>query len=148
MLSRFYCHACFAIPSAKCEANQSGVGHSAPYEDKGCYDLTVSYLFLSGSAKRPLPPLQIDTFTARDVKSDFELPWIMRALVDSPEVRDLFPGELQGLREGVLAWKPTTKALKEIKKRVRTNFASFSVTVDTSPVSRCTAVWGVGPESS
>lgn len=65
-----------------------------------------------------MPPLQIDTFTARDVKSDFELPWIMRALVDSPEVRDLFPEELKDLREGVLAWKPITKALREIKKRV------------------------------
>lgn len=42
----------------------------------------------------------------------------MRALVDSPEVRDLFPDELRDLKEGIGAWKPITKALKEIKKRV------------------------------
>jgi hypothetical protein len=97
-----------------------GVGHSAPYEDKGAYDLTVKYMFLSGPAKHPMPALHVEPFAARDVRSDFELPWIMRALVDSPEVRDLFPAELKDLREGVVGWKPVTKALKEIKKRVST----------------------------
>lgn len=38
--------------------------------------------------------------------------------MDSPEVKDLFPGELRDLREGVGAWKPVTKVLKEVKKRV------------------------------
>lgn len=42
----------------------------------------------------------------------------MRALVDSVEVRGLFPAELKELKEGVIQWRPTTKALKEIKKRV------------------------------
>jgi hypothetical protein len=96
----------------------SGVGHSAPYEDPGCYDLTVSYLFLSGSAKTPSPPLSLEPFSAREPRNDFELPWIMRALVDSVEVRGLFPAELKELKEGVIHWRPTTKALKEIKKRV------------------------------
>jgi hypothetical protein len=96
----------------------TGLGHSAPYEDAGCYDLTVKYLFLSGPAKHPIPPLEVEPFAARDARSDFELPWIMRALVDSLEVRDLFPAELRDLKEGVVAWKPITKALKEIKKRV------------------------------
>ena len=95
----------------------TGLGHSTPYEDKGCYDLTVKYLFLSGPAKQPIPPLEIEPFAARDVRSDFELPWIMRALVDSPEVKDLFPNELKDLKEGVITWRPTTKALREIKKR-------------------------------
>jgi hypothetical protein len=44
----------------------------------------------------------------------------MRALVDSPEVQDLFPRELAELKEGVVGWKPVTKVLKEIKKRVST----------------------------
>lgn len=42
----------------------------------------------------------------------------MRALVDSPEVKDLFPGELRDLKEGVIRWKPITKVLKEVKRRV------------------------------
>ena len=43
----------------------------------------------------------------------------MRALVDSEEVKDLFGAELAELKEGVVAWKPMTKVLKEVKKRVR-----------------------------
>ena len=96
----------------------TGVGHSAPYEDPGCYNLTVEYLLLSGPARQPVVPLSIETFSARETRNDFELPWIMRALVDSLEIRDLFPVELKYLKEGILNWKPATKALREIRKRV------------------------------
>lgn len=96
----------------------AGVGHSSPYEEPAVYALAVEYLFCAGPAKRPIPPLSVEPFNARDVRNDFELPWIMRALVDDPAVKDLFPSELQDLREGVQAWRPITKALKEIKKRV------------------------------
>jgi hypothetical protein len=78
----------------------------------------VDYLFLAGPARHPLPPLSVDTFSARDARNDFELPWIMRALVDAREIKDLFPGELRDLKEGILHWKPVTKVLKEIKRRV------------------------------
>lgn len=96
----------------------SGLGHSTPYEEAQSYDLAVQYLFLSGPAKQPMTPLAIEPFSARDARNDFELPWIMRALVDSKEVQDLFPDELKALKEGILAWKPLTKPLKDIKKRV------------------------------
>lgn len=96
----------------------TGIGHSSPYEELGCYSLAVQYLFHSGPAPTPLPPLQIEPFAARDGRNDFELPWIMRAIVDSPEVKDLFPDELKELKDGIIAWRPATKALKEIKKRL------------------------------
>lgn len=97
----------------------TGVGHSTPYEELGCYSLAVQYLFHAAPVEgKPLPPLEIEPFAARDARNDFELPWIMRALVDSPEVKDLFPDELKTLKENILAWKPQTKALKEIKKRL------------------------------
>ena len=96
----------------------TGLGHSSPYEEPACYSLAVEYLFLSGQARTPMPPLEVESFTAREARNDYELPWIMRALVDSPEVKDLFPDELKDLKEGVLNWKPNTKALKEIKRRV------------------------------
>lgn len=67
------------------------------------------------------PLLEIEHFSARDTRNDFELPWIMRALVDAPEVKDLFPQELKELKEGVVGWRPVTKALKDIKKRVSTS---------------------------
>ncbi|OCF61999.1 hypothetical protein L486_01665 [Kwoniella mangroviensis CBS 10435] len=96
----------------------TGVGHSTPYEELSSYSLAVQYLFHAGPARQPVPPLEIEPFSARDVKNDFELPWIMRALVDSPEVKDIFPGELRDLKEGILHWRPNTKVLKEIKKRL------------------------------
>ncbi|CAK9782924.1 hypothetical protein CC85DRAFT_329427 [Cutaneotrichosporon oleaginosum] len=96
----------------------TGVGHSTPYEELGCYSMAVQYLFHAGPAAQPMPPLEVEPFAARDSRNDFELPWIMRALVDSPEVKDLFPDELRTLRDNITAWKPTTKALKEIKKRL------------------------------
>lgn len=96
----------------------TGVGHSTPYEELGCYSLAVQYLFLSSSAPTPLPPLRVEPFAARDGRNDFELPWIMRAIVDSPIVKDLFPDELQELKDSIIAWRPQTKALKEIKKRL------------------------------
>lgn len=72
-----------------------------------------------------MPSLQVDPFSARDARNDYELPWIMRALVDSAEVKDLFPGELRDLKEGILHWKPVTKPLKEIKRRVSTSLTCF-----------------------
>lgn len=96
----------------------TGVGHSTPYEELGCYSLAVQYLFHSGPAPTPLPALQVEPFAARDGRNDFELPWIMRAIVDSPEVKDLFPDELQELKDSIIAWRPQTKALKEMKKRL------------------------------
>lgn len=117
----------------------TGLGHSSPYEEPLVYSLAVDYLFLAGSARPPssvpegtrpsmdgystppnhnLCPMEVESFSAREARNDFELPWIMRALVDAPEVRDLFPQELKELKEGVVGWKPVTKALKDIKKRV------------------------------
>lgn len=95
------------------------MGHSTPYEEPACYTLAVEYLFHAGPALDPLPPLSIEPFSARDPRNDFELPWIMRALVDSPEIRDLFPGELNDLKEGIGHWRPMTKALRDMKRRVR-----------------------------
>lgn len=96
----------------------TGVGHSTPYEEPACYTLAVEYLFHAGPALDPLPPLSIEPFSARDPRNDFELPWIMRALVDSPEIRDLFPGELNDLKEGIGHWRPMTKALRDMKRRL------------------------------
>ena len=108
----------------------TGLGHSSPYEELACYSVAVDYLFLSGPAPAASSSraLEIESFAARDARNDYELPWILRALVDSMEIKDLFPDELKDLREGVVAWKPTTKALKEIKKRVSVSLdVGFSV---------------------
>ncbi|ORX37521.1 hypothetical protein BD324DRAFT_622237 [Kockovaella imperatae] len=101
----------------------TGLGHSAPYEEIGCYSLAVEYLFLSG----PIPsnpgsikptPLLVEPFSAKEARNDYELPYLMRAIVDSPEVNDLFAEELKALKDGIMGWKPITKPLKEMKKRL------------------------------
>lgn len=96
----------------------TGVGHSSPYDDPSAYSLLVKYLFHAGPAPGPLPPLKVEPFSAKDAKNDFELPWIMRALVDAPEINDLFPAEIRQLKESINEWQPNTKALREIKKRL------------------------------
>lgn len=108
----------FSTPYGLYSDVPTGVGHSTPYEDPAPYALLLSYLLLSTPPTFPLPALAVEPFSAKEARNDYELPWIMRSLVDSEEVRDLFPGELRELREGVGAWRPGSKALREIKKRV------------------------------
>ncbi|ODN79176.1 hypothetical protein L198_07928 [Cryptococcus wingfieldii CBS 7118] len=97
-----------------------GLGHSTPYEELSSFSLAVkaNYLFYATPACQTLPPLQIEPFNARDARNDFGLPWIMRALVDAPEVRDLFPGELRNLKEAMVHWKLVTRTLRDIKRRL------------------------------
>lgn len=102
----------------------TGLGHSTPYEESASYALAVDYLFYAASPPDGLAELQVEHFSAREGRNDFELPWIMRALVDSSEVKDLFPGELRDLKEGILHWKPVTKALKDIKKKASQHCAT------------------------
>ena len=115
----------------------TGLGHSSPYEDLGCYSLTVEYLFQSGPAlpsavrpgsRSPVIPLVSESFSAKEARNDYELPYLMRAIVDSPEINDLFPGELKALKNGIVAWKPVTKALKEVKRRVSCLWLTRGVT--------------------
>lgn len=95
----------------------TGVGHSAPYEDLGGYNLAVRYL-LTTDSPRDAPSLDIEPFASRDARNDYELPWILRGVMDSTTVRELFQAELDVLKDGILDWRPSTKALKDIKKRL------------------------------
>jgi hypothetical protein len=104
-----------------------GVGHTAPYEDLGGYDLAVRYLLTTDTPRGEVPSLQVEPFTSRDARNDYELPWILRGIMDSPEVRELFDAELAVLKDGILDWRPSTKALRDIKQKVR-----FSIAIDQS----------------
>ncbi len=73
-----------------------------------------------------LPSLDIEPFASRDARNDYELPWILRGVMDSTTVRELFQAELDVLKDGILDWRPSTKALKDIKKRVSVRiFATY-----------------------
>lgn len=94
-----------------------GVGHSNAYEDPGGYDLAVNYLLRTSSAVGD--SLVVEPFSARDAKNDFELPWILRGVMDDPQAVELFRAEIKALKDTILTWQPDTRALREIKKRVR-----------------------------
>lgn len=107
----------------------SGAGHTTPYEDPGGYAFIVRYLLSTGGSSssssgstgvksNPKNRLEVEPFLARDARNDYELPWILRGIMDDPEVQRLFGDELRMLKEGILEWNPTTKALKEIRRRV------------------------------
>lgn len=81
----------------------------------------VKYLLSTDcAADAKLPQLRVEDFTVRDAKNDYELPWILRGVMDDPDVKNLFAGEITELKENILSWNPTTRALKEMKKRVGT----------------------------
>jgi hypothetical protein len=92
-----------------------GVGHSSPYEDPGAYDLAVNYLLKTSNPGAE--PLEVESFGARDVKNDYELPWILRGVMDDPKVQELFPSEIKALKDTILSWQPDTRALRDIKRR-------------------------------
>jgi hypothetical protein len=101
-----------------------GVGHSTPYEDAGPYAYMVKYLLSTDSPGTALEPLSVETFVARDAKNDYELPWILRGVMDDPDATVLFQAEIKALKETILSWQPNTRALKDIKKRVSRKFPS------------------------
>ncbi|KAJ9098482.1 hypothetical protein QFC19_006349 [Naganishia cerealis] len=96
-----------------------GAGHSTPYEDPGAYAFMVKYL-LSTTVPDPdtLPRLQVEDYVVKDARNDYELPWILRGVMDDPEVKLFFDAEISELKENILDWQPTTRALKDIKKRL------------------------------
>lgn len=106
---------CFSIDRL---GHRLGVGHSRPYEDLGAYILAVRYLLATESAALSPPNLQVEPFTVNDAKNSYELPWILRGVMDSPEVQRLFQDEIGVLKETILDWKPATKALRDIKQKV------------------------------
>lgn len=86
----------------------------------------VKYL-LSTTAPDPevISELHVEEFTAKDARNDYELPWLLRGVMDDPDVKLLFEAEINELKENILDWQPTTRALKDIKKRVRNALIIF-----------------------
>lgn len=80
----------------------------------------VKYLLSTDCpADAAFPELKVEDFAVRDAKNDYELPWILRGVMDDPAVKILFDAEITELKENILSWNPTTRALKDMKKRVR-----------------------------
>lgn len=92
-----------------------GEGHSRLYEDDAIYDLAVEFALETTSM--PGVPL-----TKRDIASSgsnpYILPFAMRGILEEDFVKSDLQDEANLLLEQFDEWKPTTKALKDVKFRL------------------------------
>ncbi|KAG8934603.1 hypothetical protein FRC01_001704 [Tulasnella sp. 417] len=97
----------------------SGVGHSTPYGNSGCYDLAVRYLFeTSGVLGNEKPELRVDPFQARATRNDYEIPWALRGVISDPAILSLFASEIAELRQAFDEWSPKTTLLRELRRKL------------------------------
>ncbi|KAM0561567.1 hypothetical protein ACHAPJ_003451 [Fusarium lateritium] len=97
----------------------SGAGHSRLYYDDAVYDLAVSHALETAPAGPAPPPCSI---SSRDgpltSQNPYVLPWIMRGLLEEDFVRTELSTEADELLKQFDDWKPTNKALKDVKYRL------------------------------
>ncbi|KAF4980474.1 hypothetical protein FZEAL_3519 [Fusarium zealandicum] len=97
----------------------SGAGHSRLYYDDAVYDLAVTHALETAPA-RPSPPPCVVTARQGPLTSanPYVLPWIMRGLLEEDFVRTELSNEADELLRQFDDWKPTNKALKDVKYRL------------------------------
>jgi hypothetical protein len=93
----------------------TGEGHSRIYEDEAVYDMAVSF------ALETAAQLGIDA-TRRNIQASsgnpYILPFAMRGILEEDFVRSELRAEVDELLQQFDDWKPTTKALKDVKFRL------------------------------
>lgn len=117
----------------------SGEGHSRLYFESAVYDLAVSHALETTSAPRDTPPCDIRRKDGaaeggsagasggiasgsgggtNNQTNPYVLPWIMRGLLEEDLVKTELSSETEELLRQFDDWKPTTKALKDVKYRL------------------------------
>lgn len=108
----------------------SGEGHSRLYYDAAVYDLAVSHCLETtpASSRQPLPPCTVrrpavnvstpSAGGAANQPNPYVLPWIMRGLLEEDMVKTELSSEAQQLLKQFDDWRPSTKALKDVKYRL------------------------------
>ncbi|KAK3340352.1 hypothetical protein B0H65DRAFT_472073 [Neurospora tetraspora] len=106
----------------------TGDGHSRLYDDEQVYDLAISHALettdISPSPTRPnsKSPIPCDMATRQpgtlSNPNPYHLPWIMRGLLEEDFVKSELSNEVEELLKQFDDWKPTTKALKDVKYRL------------------------------
>ncbi|KAJ9133118.1 hypothetical protein NKR19_g9163 [Coniochaeta hoffmannii] len=95
----------------------SGEGHSRLYDDEQVYDLAVSHA-LETTDLANAPPCEIYKYEGLTQPNPYHLPWIMRGLLEEDFVKTELNSETAELLRQFDDWKPTTKALKDVKYRL------------------------------
>jgi hypothetical protein len=111
----------------------SGEGHSRLYYDSAVYDLAVSHALETTPAPHRSPScvihrregLAVGASAAGSAGSSsanqtnpYVLPWIMRGLLEEDLVKTELSSETEELLRQFDDWKPSTKALKDVKYRL------------------------------
>nr|RBQ83244.1 hypothetical protein FVER53263_09139 [Fusarium verticillioides] len=97
----------------------SGAGHSRLYYDDAVYDLAIAHALETAPAGPSPPPCTISPRGGPlTSQNPYVLPWIMRGLLEESFVRTELSNEADELLRQFDDWKPTNKALKDVKYRL------------------------------
>ncbi|PTB75990.1 hypothetical protein M440DRAFT_20175 [Trichoderma longibrachiatum ATCC 18648] len=97
----------------------SGEGHSRLYFDSAIYDLAVMHALETTDTAQPTPCVIPKRETTPLASSNpYVLPWIMRGLLEEDFVKTQLSAETEELLRQFDDWKPTNKALKDVKYRL------------------------------
>ncbi|KAL6695065.1 hypothetical protein J3F84DRAFT_376019 [Trichoderma pleuroticola] len=97
----------------------SGEGHSRLYFDSAVYDLAILHALETTSTAQPTPCVIPKRETTPLASSNpYVLPWIMRGLLEEDFVKTQLSAETEELLRQFDDWKPTNKALKDVKYRL------------------------------
>jgi len=94
----------------------SGEGHSRLYDDHQVYDLAVAHTLETTGIG--LVSCTISKSEGLSNSNPYHLPWIMRGLLEEELVKTELGAETAELLRQFEDWKPTTKALKDVKYRL------------------------------
>ncbi|KAI0127797.1 hypothetical protein BJ170DRAFT_683626 [Xylariales sp. AK1849] len=94
----------------------SGEGHSRLYDEEQVYDLAVSHALETTVLNNV--PCRIGKHEGLTSTNPYALPWIMRGVLEEDFVKTELSSETAELLKQFDDWKPTTKALKDIKFRL------------------------------
>ncbi|KAF0638571.1 hypothetical protein FPSE5266_08680 [Fusarium pseudograminearum] len=97
----------------------SGAGHSRLYYDDAVYDLAITHALETAPAgPSPAPCTISPRGGSLTSQNPYVLPWIMRGLLEEDFVRTELSAEADELLKQFDDWKPTNKALKDVKYRL------------------------------
>lgn len=94
----------------------SGEGHSRIYDDEAGYHLAVAYALETTSLGEIHP--QFHREGASTSQNPYILPFAMRGVLEEDYVRTELYGEITEMVKQFDEWKPSTKALRDVKFRL------------------------------
>ncbi|KAM3505505.1 hypothetical protein MY10362_002910 [Beauveria mimosiformis] len=107
----------------------SGEGHSRLYYDDAVYDLAIAHALETTDVPKHTAPCRVEHRTvptatptgaapALASPNPYVLPWIMRGLLEEDFVKTELSAETEELLRQFDDWKPSNKALKDVKYRL------------------------------